>query len=150
MDVTPGFHAQFHSKGKSYRYRIATTAVLSPFDRFYVWHAPGPRNIPAMQQAAAHFVGRHDFGSFQPADSPIRDTVRTIDRLGVREASGEIVIDIEGDGFLRHMVRTIAGTLAEVGSGARQPDSIPSCVGRARSPGCRADAAGGGADIDGG
>jgi tRNA pseudouridine38-40 synthase len=124
VDATPGFHAQFHSTGKSYRYRIATTAVLSPFDRWFVWHAPGPRNVEAMQRAAGHFIGRHDFASFQPAGSPVRDTVRTIERLAVRDAGGEIVIDIEGDGFLRHMVRIIAGTLADVGGGARGPDTI--------------------------
>jgi tRNA pseudouridine38-40 synthase len=124
VDATPGFHAQFHSTGKAYRYRIATTAVLSPFDRWFVWHAPGPRSIPAMQRAARQFLGRHDFASFQPAGSPVRDTVRTIERLSVRDAGGEIVIDVEGDGFLRHMVRTVAGTLADVGSGARDPDSI--------------------------
>lgn len=124
VDATPGFHAQFHATGKAYRYRIATTAVLSPFDRWFVWHAPGPRNVDAMQRAAAQFLGEHDFASFQPADSPVRDTVRTIDRLSVRDAAGEIVIDVEGDGFLRHMVRIIAGTLAEVGSGARHPHSI--------------------------
>ena len=124
VDATPGFHAQFHATGKAYRYRIATTAVLSPFERWFVWHAPGPRNVAAMQRAAPHFVGEHDFASFQPADSPISDTVRTIERLDVRDAGGEIVIDVEGNGFLRHMVRTIAGTLAEVGGGARDPDSI--------------------------
>ena len=124
VDAMPGFHAQFHATGKSYRYRIATTGVLSPFDRWFVWHAPGPRNVAAMQKAAGHFLGEHDFASFQPADSPIRDTVRTIDHLSVRDAGGEIVIDVEGNGFLRHMVRIIAGTLAEVGSGARHPDSI--------------------------
>jgi tRNA pseudouridine38-40 synthase len=128
IDVTPGFHAQFHATGKSYRYRIATTTVLSPFDRWFVWHAPGARNVEAMQQAAERFVGRHDFASFQPADSPVRDTVRTIERLAVRDAGGEIVIDVEGDGFLRHMVRTIAGTLAEVGSGARHVDSISEVI----------------------
>lgn len=129
VDAAPGFHAQFHATGKSYRYRIATTAVLSPFDRWFVCHAPGPRTVDAMQRAAAHLVGRHDFASFQPADSVSRDTVRTIERLAVRDAGGEIVIDVEGDGFLRHMVRTIAGTLAEVGAGTRPVDSIPDVIG---------------------
>jgi tRNA pseudouridine38-40 synthase len=125
VEATPGFHAQFHSTGKTYRYRIATTAVLSPFERWFVWHAPGPRNVAAMERAASHFVGRHDFASFQPAGSPVRDTERTVERVSVRDAGGEIVIDVEGDGFLRHMVRTMAGTLVEVGGGARDPDSIP-------------------------
>lgn len=129
VDATPGFHAQFHATGKAYRYRIATTAVLLPFERWFVWHAPGPRNVAAMQRAATYFVGEHDFASFQPADSPISDTVRTIERLDVRDAGGEIVIDVEGNGFLRHMVRTIAGTLAEVGGGARDPDSIHDILG---------------------
>ena len=121
VEAAPGFHARFQSAGKSYRYRIVTTSVLSPFDRFYVWHSPEPKRIELMQEAAAHLVGRHDFASFQARGAYVRETVRTIERLELTEARGEIVIECDGDGFLRHMVRAIVGTLAEIGAGLRPP-----------------------------
>ena len=70
-DERPGFHAQFHATGKAYRYRIATATVLSPFDRWFVWHAPGPRDVDAMREAARRLVGRHDFASFQARGSSV-------------------------------------------------------------------------------
>jgi tRNA pseudouridine38-40 synthase len=124
VEATPGFHARIHSTGKTYRYRIATTSVLSPFDRLFVWHSPEPKRIELMQEAAVHLVGRHDFASFQARGTFVRETVRTIHRLELGESRGEIIIDCEGDGFLRHMVRAIVGTLAEVGTGLRTPDSV--------------------------
>ena len=123
-DAAPGFHAQFHAKGKTYRYRMATTTVLSPFDRRFVWHVPVPGNVDTMRRAAAALVGRHDFASFQAGGSMLRDTTRTITRVELREAAGELQVEIDGDGFLRHMVRAIVGTLAEIGAGARPADDL--------------------------
>ena len=128
VDARPGFHARFHATAKAYRYRIATTAVLSPFDRWFVWHAPGPRDVDAMRQAAAVFVGRHDFASFQARGASVRDTIRTITRLEVRDGGGELVIEVEGDGFLRNMVRAIVGTLADVGSGIHAVADVPAMI----------------------
>jgi tRNA pseudouridine38-40 synthase len=128
VDVTPGFHARSHAKGKTYRYRMATAPILSPFDRRYVWHAPEPRDVDAMRRAAAAFVGRHDFASFQARGSSILDTSRSIARCDLVERPGEIVFDIEGDGFLRHMVRTMVGTLAEVGTHLRTVDSMSATI----------------------
>lgn len=124
VDERPGFHARCHAAGKIYRYRMAINSVLSPFDRAFVWHAPAPRDLAVMQDAARAFVGRHDFRSFQADGSVVRHTVRTIRRLELASPDGEIVVEIEGDGFLRHMVRIIVGTLAEVGSGNRSPESV--------------------------
>jgi tRNA pseudouridine38-40 synthase len=124
VEATPGFHARFQSAGKSYRYRMVTTPVLSPFDRFYVWHSPEPKRLELMREGAAHLVGRHDFASFQARGAFVRETVRTIERLELVESRGEIVIECDGDGFLRHMVRAIAGTLAEIGTGLRPPSAM--------------------------
>jgi tRNA pseudouridine38-40 synthase len=124
-EARPGFHAQFHATGKSYRYRIATSAVVSPFDRWFVWHAPEPRDVAAMRAAAALLIGRHDFASFQARGASVADTVRRLDRLEISEAAaGEVTVDVAGDGFLRHMVRIIVGTLADVGSGLRDSASM--------------------------
>ena len=118
-DAREGFHARYDARGKSYRYRVVTAPVATPFERWFVWHAPGPRDVEAMRRAAAVLVGRHDFASFQAAGASVPDAVRTISRLEIQEAPGALVFDIEGDGFLRHMVRTIVGTLCEMGSGSR-------------------------------
>jgi len=123
-DAAPGFNARSDAAGKTYRYRVATTPVLSPFDRLYMFHGPGRHDVSAMCRAAARLVGRHDFASFQTTGSWPLDTVRTIRRLEVREAAGELAIEVEGDGFLRHMVRAVAGTLLEIGLGQRSPDTI--------------------------
>ncbi len=128
VDARPGFHARFHARGKTYRYRISTLPVVSPFDRLYVFHAPGRCDAGAMRQATAALVGKHDFACFQTAGSYPLDTVRTIHRLDVRETAGELIIEIDGDGFLRHMVRAIAGTMLEVGQGQRDPASLPAIL----------------------
>ena len=123
-EATPGFHARFHAVGKSYRFRISTARVLSPFDRLWAWHSPVPKRIELMQEAAALVVGRHDFASFQARGACVRETVRTVHRLDVLSHGDEIVLECEGDGFLRHMVRAVAGTLAEVGAGLRPPGAM--------------------------
>ena len=79
-----------------------------------------------MQEAARHLPGRRDFASFQAAGSSLTDTVRTLRRVEVAGATGaEIDFSLEGDGFLRHMVRNVVGTLLEVGAGRRPPGSLP-------------------------
>jgi tRNA pseudouridine38-40 synthase len=123
-EARPGFHARFHAVSKSYRYRMVTSPVLQPFDRQYAWHAPEPKKIEWMRAAAAHLVGRHDFVSFQARGAFVRDTVRTIQRLELTPIGDEIQIECDGDGFLRHMVRAIAGTLAEVDTGLRPASSM--------------------------
>jgi tRNA pseudouridine38-40 synthase len=128
-EAVPGFHARFRSRSKAYRYRMATTRVLSPFDRWFVWHAPEPRDPEAMQRAARALVGCHDFASFQARGSTTVDTVRTLERVEVTSRPGEITVDVVGNGFLRHMVRAIVGTLAEVGTGLRTVESMPDILG---------------------
>jgi tRNA pseudouridine38-40 synthase len=125
-DAPPRFHARFDASGKRYRYRVATASVLLPFERWFVWHAPGALDIEAMQRAALHLLGTHDFASFQgqAGSDDEDDTTRTIRRLQLSPRDGEIAIEIEGDGFLRHMVRAIVGTLVEVGRGQRGADSM--------------------------
>lgn len=123
-DAPLGFHARFNAVGKIYRYRVVTGGFVLPFDRWFVWHAPGRRDVDAMRHAAANLIGRHDFASFQAVGTLVRNTVRTIHRLEIDDCGDELVIEADGDGFLRHMVRAIVGTLADVGAGARSPESM--------------------------
>lgn len=147
MDVSDaplGFHARFRAVSKTYRYRLVTASVLSPFERWFVWHAPGSYDLEAMRDAAHALIGKHDFAAFQATGAMVSTTVRTLHRLDVRALDGEIILECEGDGFLRHMVRTIAGTLAEVGTGARPVESVARLVvsGDRQSVGRTAPAAG--------
>ncbi|HEX6361333.1 MAG TPA: tRNA pseudouridine(38-40) synthase TruA, partial [Albitalea sp.] len=115
-EMPRGFHARYHATRKSYRYRVDPSPVQMPFQRRYAWHLPYPYDLEAMRDAAARFVGRHDFASLQAAGSDVLGTVRTLTRVDVVEhRDGTLAIEVEGDGFLRHMVRGMAGTLMEVG-----------------------------------
>lgn len=124
VDVVPGdFHARFSAVGKIYDYQLINAPFASPFWRRYVWHIIPPLDLDAMIEASAALIGEHDFQSFQGAGSEVHTTVRTLRRLDISRADGGlippglVVMQVEGDGFLRHMVRNIAGTLVEIGLG---------------------------------
>jgi tRNA pseudouridine38-40 synthase len=123
-EVDLAFHARFDARGKSYRYRISVASVLPPLDRWSVWHVPGRCDVVSMRSAAASFVGRHDFSSFQGRGSTVVDAVRTVRSVDVREDGDEVWFDLEGDGFVRHMVRAIVGSLIDVGHGRRNASSV--------------------------
>ena len=156
-DAQPGFHARFDAISKTYEYRIATGPLVSAFEHRYVWHVPGTLDVEAMRVGAQSLLGRHDFAAFQSTGGEVHTTERTIlsisvgsDRgqIGVRPGSDQgltpLVIRVTGDGFLRHMVRTIAGTLVDVGLGRWPASHIAGIVeGRDRSRAGRAAPASG-------
>ncbi len=120
--VADGFHARFDARSKTYRYRIWNAHVLNPFERDYVWHIPEPSlDVDAMAEAARVLEGEHDFAAFQGAGQIARSTVRTVFQAGLSHRDHLITFDIRGDGFLRHMVRAITGSLVEVGRGRHPP-----------------------------
>jgi tRNA pseudouridine38-40 synthase len=119
-DAPPGFHARFDSSGKVYEYRIVNAPLLPPFLARYAWHVPQPLDLAAMRQGAGALLGRHDFAAFQGRGGPIRSTVRTLESIDWRGGPGAdppLVVTLTSDGFLRHMVRNIVGTLVDVGAG---------------------------------
>jgi tRNA pseudouridine38-40 synthase len=139
-EAAPGFHARFSARSKSYRYCIRNGAVASPFERAYVWHVPQPLDVDAMRQAASRLLGRHDFSTFRSIGTDVPDAVRTLHTSAVVEAAGDagslLTYEVSGDGFLRHMVRAIVGTLVEVGRGWRDPaqmDALLQARDRARA-----------------
>ncbi len=121
-EVLPAFHARFSARAKTYRYRIWNGEVLSPFELGRVWHIPAPiLDRGAMSTAAVALEGRHDFAAFQAAGTTPRTTVRTIfsSRILAEEHGDRaplLTYEIRGEGFLRHMVRAIVGTLVEIGT----------------------------------
>ena len=124
-EVAPdGFHARTDARAKDYRYRLSRAEVVLPFTAPFVAPVRGRLDVEAMREAALRLTGRHDFTSFCPADCAIEDRSRTIHVSEIAEAADEVVYEVRGEGFLRHMVRTIVGTLVEVGRGRIRPAEI--------------------------
>ncbi|OGL64526.1 MAG: tRNA pseudouridine(38-40) synthase TruA [Candidatus Tectomicrobia bacterium RIFCSPLOWO2_12_FULL_69_37] len=123
-EASPGFHAQHDALGKTYRYRILNRRSPSPLRRSRAWHLRAPLDVERMARAASFLVGEHDFAAFCREQGRPASTVRCLERLEVGREGDEIVIEAAGNGFLRHMVRTVAGTLAQVGRGERAPGSL--------------------------
>ena len=142
-EAPPGWSARFAARGKHYRYRILDRRAKSPAEVRTSWHITGGLDVAAMQAAADRLVGTHDFVSFatkvdddRSGAAPPRTTVRTIHAVRVTRQPATpwgdaadaprpiVTIDVFGDGFLYKMVRTIAGTLVQVGRGRRAPASI--------------------------
>lgn len=135
-EVPSDFHARFSATSKTYQYRIRNAPLASPFERQYVWHVPEPLDVPAMRAAAAKLVGTHDFAAFRSAGTEVTDSVRCVTRSELLFEGSSLVYEIDGSGFLRHMVRAVVGTLVEIGRGWRSPDSIEALL----EGGSRADA----------
>lgn len=124
-EAPPGFHARFDPSVKTYRYRIWNGEVVLPFERRYVWHVPEALDVGAMARAARFVEGVHDFAAFQGSGGDATTTERVVLASSITPAAGgAIQYDITGNGFLRHMVRSIAGSLVEVGRGRRDPEWI--------------------------
>lgn len=128
-----GFHPRFDARGKRYLYLSWTTRFRPPWPREYAHWVPYALDLGAVREAAAAMVGRHDFRAFQSSGSPRRSTVRTVRDLRVLARGERLAFVIEGDGFLYNMVRTIAGTLLDIGRGRLEPG----CVARAFDSGAR-------------
>jgi tRNA pseudouridine38-40 synthase len=133
LEVAPDeFHARFSARGKSYLYQVITSPLILPTMRLYYTHFPGNFNYAAMNTAMSVLIGRHDFSSFEAVGS--RDLSITGGRGAVRKIysarilptlSGEgFTLAIHGDGFLRHMVRNIVGTVVDVGIGKKTIDNF--------------------------
>lgn len=118
----PSFHARFSAARKRYRYQLLNRRVPSPLERRTSWHVPLRLNLTAMRRAAASLIGMRDFRAFEGADpshGPTHNTRCRLTRCAIRTRDDMIVIEIDGDRFLKHMVRNIVGTLVEVGLGRR-------------------------------
>jgi tRNA pseudouridine38-40 synthase len=112
------FHARFSACGKIYRYRIATTPVLSPFEVGRAWHVTAPLNDELLRACAKEFVGQHDFAGFAAQrGTAVASTVRTIRRVRVGRAAGLTTVEVEGDGFLYKMVRLMVGAMVRCALG---------------------------------
>jgi len=124
VEAAADFHARFSARSKTYRYQLSAGGVGDPFMRAYTWHMPEKLNVNAMRAAAAALVGQHDFAAFQSVGTETASTVRTIFTSELTTSGNLVVYEVTGDGFLRHMVRAIVGTLVEIGRGWRTAESM--------------------------
>jgi tRNA pseudouridine38-40 synthase len=115
--VPEEFHARFDANGKTYAYRIWNGEVADVFAAETHAHVPQPLDAAVMHDAAQALIGTHDFKVFTVADPEVSSTVRTIDSISVLRDGPRITLTVSADGFLRSMVRRIAGSLIEIGRG---------------------------------
>ncbi len=129
-----GFHARKSALGKEYLYRFYRGRVVPPLDAPYVTAAPAELDLAAIRRAITHLPGRHDFTAFASAGGSHGQPFRRIFAATADAGGRELRLRFAGNGFLRGMVRALAGTLLEVGTGRRKPDSmIELLAGRPRS-----------------
>jgi tRNA pseudouridine38-40 synthase len=137
-EVSADFHARYSATSKTYRYFVLTDPVCRPFLRPYVWHLPRRLDLDAMRLAAECLRGEHDFAAFRGTGSEVKTTIRTLTDIRIARsgtaaffgqafetgpaASDDTIVcfEFDGNGFLRHMVRNLVGSLVEIGQ-QRQP-----------------------------
>ena len=125
VEVVPeAFDPRRHARSRVYVYRIWNDRWPSPFWRRYAWHVAWPLDDARMRTAAACLLGEHDFSAFQAAGCDADNPVRRVVRSDLERSGPLLSYTIEATAFLRHMVRTIIGTLVEVGSGQRPPAAV--------------------------
>ena len=108
-----GFHARFSARARSYRYRLWRRRTRSPFEaRRSLWH-PRPLDEARLEEAAALLVGEHDFRAFTPAETQHEVFVREVREARWQRRGDALEFEITADSFLRHMVRTLVGTMLE-------------------------------------
>jgi tRNA pseudouridine38-40 synthase len=112
-EAAPDFHARYSARARSYRYRIWRSRVPSPFETNRSWWHPGPLDVGALQEAASLLVGRHDFSAFTPTETQHTTSVRTIHSARWVEDGDALVFEVTADSFLRHMVRSLVGTMVD-------------------------------------
>ena len=114
--VADAFHARYHAKSKTYEYLVWNSRSRPVYDLapYCLWHA-GPLDTPKMRSAARALVGKHDFSAFRDSGDDEKDPVRTIYSILIRKNGPKVSIRVRGNGFLRHMVRILVGTLIQAG-----------------------------------
>lgn len=122
--VSPDFHARFDCLERRYRYEIWNRSTPSAIHNWRHWWMPRTLDLQAMQQAAACFIGEHDFTSFRAAGCQAASAVRNLRHVEVYRDGWRVMIEVRADAFLYHMVRNIVGTLARIGTGDWPPEMV--------------------------
>lgn len=132
--VPDDFHARFSATSKTYVYRVVNAPVMSPFWRRFALHEARPLNVSRMAEAGRFFLGEHDWTAFSAAQADSENRIRTVTELAVdsiwdeRAQASIIQFRVSANGFLRYMVRSIIGTLLEVGRGEKDSEVIQTAI----------------------
>lgn len=127
-EVPADFHPRYTPCVKTYEYKIWNDTFENPMYRLYAHFCYGDINVDAMNLAAEHIIGTHDFTAFCSAGSQVQDKTRTIYSLEVNKTGHLITIRVKGNGFLYNMVRIIAGTLLQAGMGQIEPNIVQTVI----------------------
>ena len=122
-EAPEGFHARFSARSRSYRYRVSTARTRSPLDARRALWWPRPVDVAALEGAAELLSGEHDFRAFTPTDTQHERFAREVDAAAWVQNGDRLEFTITADSFLRHMVRTLVGTMLELGPAA--PERMP-------------------------
>lgn len=120
----PDFHARFSAKGRRYLYRIANRMAPPTVDKGRAWHVKKPLDVAAMHAAAQLLVGHHDFTTFRDVDCQAKSPMKTLDLAEVAREGDEVRVSFAARSFLHRQVRSMTGTLAEVGAGRWTADDL--------------------------
>ena len=123
-----GFHARFSAKGRRYLFRILNRMAPPGLDRGRVWHVKKPLDAAAMQAAAARLIGHHDFTTFRDIDCQAKTPMKTLDVATVSREGEEVRLAFEARSFLHRQVRSMTGSLAEVGVGRWSADDLAAAL----------------------
>lgn len=121
QDVSPQFHARFSALNRTYRYLLSDAKTSSALLHHQITHSSRPLDIDKMRAAAAYLVGEHDFTSFRATQCQAKSPVRRIHYLHLVRRGDLIVLEVQANAFLHHMVRNIVGVLMAIGAGDNPP-----------------------------
>lgn len=132
-EAAPDFDSRRKAKGKVYAYRILNREAPSAFEHGYAWHLREPLDLGRMAEAGRDFEGRHDFSAFRSSSCQAKHPIRVVRRVEVRREEPErIWIEVEATAFLQYMVRTMVGTLVEIGQGKKPVSAVRELLQRGR------------------
>jgi tRNA pseudouridine38-40 synthase len=127
MVVPDDFSARFSATMRAYRYRVLTSSKPDPLRRFTTWHQPHDFDLGAMNRAASHLLGEHDFASFC-RQAPNRTSVRTVISASWERVDDVCELRVSARAFCQQMVRSITGLGVAVGRGRLDPDAVPGII----------------------
>ncbi len=127
-EVSDDFHARFSCIRRAYEYRIVNRRAPLTLERGRAWRVTARLDAEAMHGAAQALVGRHDFSTFRSAQCQSKSPVKTLDEISVSRAGEEIVLRVAARSFLHHQVRSITGSLVEVGRGKWRPRDLETAL----------------------
>ena len=128
VQVSDDFHARFSAVGRKYLYRIVNRPGRPALDEGRVWHVKRPLDAGAMQAGADHLIGLHDFTTFRDVNCQSKSPEKTLDVARVSRVGEEVHLVFEARSFLHRQVRSMAGTLVEVGLGRWTPDDVKAAL----------------------